>query len=116
MSEYKTFNETETERNLRKTEKTDPNLSPINMISESINIDEDDAHQIKKHYKEKAYAHYKQHGNLNELLYTAESPEVKIKLEKWMKEFYQRTINEKKYLLTKQSMIEENKGEHSSHL
>jgi hypothetical protein len=113
MSDYKTFNETETDKYFKKTEKTDPTINNLNMITDWVNVEDDylsgDTNTLKKQLKERAYAHYKQHGNLNELIYTSESPEVKRKLEKWMKEFYHRTINEKR-ITSKHSIIEDSKG------
>ena len=105
-NEYRNFTDTEADR----IRKTDPSFSG-NMISESINIDEDfnDPNLLKKQLKEKAYLHYKQQGNLNELIFSSDSPDVRKKLEKWMKEFYQKTIKEKKSS-SKQLTIDENKG------
>ena len=71
-----------------------------NNNSESAIYDDDYIHQnkkqLKKEYKDKAFDYYKVHGNLNEFMYSTDNQDIRNKLEKWMKIFYNKSINDKK--------------------
>ena len=103
------FNEDniESEKNFKK---IDLSTSP-NIITES-NVTYDNLQNDILAYrenKEKAFLFYKKHGNLNEFVYNTDNPDVRKKFEKWMKKFFHRVNNEKKFI-SKNSLYEDING------
>ncbi len=111
MSIYHKLENSNTERdNLTVLKKTayDPTE-----ISESVMMDDEyisqNKRQLKKEFKEKAFDYYKIHGNLNEFMYSTDNPEIRKKLEKWMKSFYNRSMVDKKTSASSKINLEEEK-------
>ena len=52
--------------------------------------------EILKICKQNAYDYYKINGNLNELIYECDNQKIRKKLEKWLKQFYEKTSEEKR--------------------
>lgn len=93
---YKNFSDTQSER-AQINDKIINSYTPEEEIGVTI-LDEKQEKKLKKKLKNKAFDHYKQHGNLNELIYSTNNQEVKKKLEKWMEKFYLNCYEEKKNL------------------
>lgn len=95
-SEFKHFNESELEKNeIRLTNNFGDDLLNNEELIEKY------SKSLKNEFKEKAYIHYQNHGNLNDLIFSIENKEIKRKLEKWMHKFYLKNLSSKKIISAK---------------
>ena len=106
-NDLKLLNEKETDSILKSSRVIDNWITRDDVYSEE-NYNEENFNDLKDKYKKQALEYYKKNGNLNDLIFSAETPEVKMELEKWMLEFFIQLSDDKKN--TNKSNLISNEG------